>query len=443
MALLFVPRKVFALVMAGASCLSIASCGGSERHSSNVPGAAVPAERVSRFEAPEPFFPRGEGTELGLDSDALSALIASAQASRSDALILIKEGHVVVERYFGHRPRPIATMSVTKGIVSLAIGALIDEKKIASIDAPLATWFPEWAEGRKASVTLRHVMTHTSGLEHQGPARKLYDQADRLAYARQLPVVEQPGKRVSYNNEAVELLSGIVRIAAGKPLDDYMREKFFTPMGIVDFTWDKDKAGNVQAFADLKLFPRDLAKFGQLMLDGGRWNGQQLVSSTWIAQSTSPARADSEIGLLWWVAYTSLEYVQSAATREAFGQWGFTASSKLAPLDGRIFNNATNYYETATALLTNDEMSSLFRVRGLPDSPKLFDVRRGEPIGFHHDGSNGQFLLVYRPWHIVAVRLHDPGDEPLETLAQYMAEEREHGFSGFPEAVRATVRRGK
>jgi len=413
------------------SCVSVAACSGGEQQR---PAAHASSESAGRF------FPRGEGAALGLDPAALSALVGAAEKSHSDALILIKDGRVVVEEYFGHRPRPISIMSITKGIVSLAIGALIDEKKIPSVDAPLSTWFPEWGEGPKAKVTLRHVLTHSSGLEHQGPA-KLYAQPDRLAYVRQLPLVESPGQRVSYNNEAVELLSGIVRIAAGKPLDVYVKEKFFAPMDIVDFSWDKDSAGNVQTYADLSLSARDLAKIGQWMLDGGRWNGKQLVSSTWIAQSTSPARADSSIGLLWWVKYTWERYTQSAEAREGFGKLGFAAANKLAPLDGRPFGDADGYFLAVTSLLTNEEMASFMRIRALPDRPVMPDGRRGDPIGFSHTGSNGQSLVVYRPWHLVAVRLHDAEGEQVETMAQYMAEQKEHGFLDFDEAVRATVRK--
>jgi len=258
-------------------CVTIFGCGGADKAPAKGVGATSAHVYIELPNSSNSYFPRGDAAALGLDVPAIDALIDEAAATHSDALLLLKDGRVVVERYFGHRPRPTALMSVTKGLVSLAVGALLDEGKIASVDSPVSTWFPEWGEGLKAKVTLRHVLTHTSGLEHPGPAT-LYKQADRLAYARQLPVIEEPGKHVSYNNEAVELLSGIVRLAAGKPLDAYMREKIFEPMGIVEASWDKDSAGNVQTFADLKMFPRDLAKIGQMMLDGGQWNGKPTCS---------------------------------------------------------------------------------------------------------------------------------------------------------------------
>jgi hypothetical protein len=108
-------------------------------------------------------------------------------------------------------------MSVTKGFVGLAIGWLLEEKKIASLDSPLATWFPEWKEGKKARVTLRHVVTHTSGLSHQQTNKLLAAQRDRLAYVRALPIETEPGEVFSYSNEATQLLSGIDAAVRASP----------------------------------------------------------------------------------------------------------------------------------------------------------------------------------------------------------------------------------
>jgi len=425
-------------------CGVIAGCGRASLPSGEGSGktAATTTSAHVYFDLPESYFPRGDAAALGLDGRAVDALVDQAANTRSDALVLLEDGHVVVERYFGHRPRLLSLMSITKGIVSLAIGALIDEGRIAGIDAPLFTWFPEWHTGAKVRVTLRHVLTHTSGLAHDGPAAALYAQHDRVAYARSLPLVEEPGTHFSYSNEAIELLAGVVRAAAGKPLDAYVKEKFFEPMGIVDFTWDRDDADNVQAFADLSMFPRDLAKIGQMMLDGGRWNQKQLVSQAWIAQSTAPSPStEGKVGLIWWVDYDWTEIVQSAAARETLARMGFTPASKLASLDGRIFRSEPAYHDALFALLTAEELATLQELRARTRAPSLFEARHGTPIGFDHDGSNGQFLTVYRPGRVVAVRMHEPELEVVRGgREQYMAEQMQHGFLDFSEAVRAALR---
>jgi CubicO group peptidase (beta-lactamase class C family) len=256
------------------------------------------------FEAgtgPEGFLPRtAKPDSLGLSSDGLMRLIAEAQAGHSHALILVKDGRVVVERYFGHPQEPMRINSGTKAIVSLAIGMLIRDGKISSVYAPLSTWFPEFRNGDKARITLWNVLTHTTGLSHEKTAETLYRQQDVVHYAASLPVIKEPGKDRSYSNEAVALLAGIVSSAAGKPLDAYLQEKLFGPMNISSYDWDKDPAGNPMAYGGLWMLPRDLARIGQLVLNNGRWEGKQLVPAAWIKMMTSPARNDIEhFGLLW------------------------------------------------------------------------------------------------------------------------------------------------
>ena len=250
------------------------------------------SERVTFFEAgtiPQGFFPRAEPEAVGIDRGALAALVSEAQHAHSNALIVIKDGRVLTERYFGHpAEHPLRINSVTKSVVSLAICRLISDGKISGLNTPLSTWFPEWRNGKKRKVTLRHIMTHTSGLYHEKNAAKLYQQPDVVRYSRGLPLVTQPGEHFSYSNEAVALLSGIVLAATGKPLDEYLQDAIFTPMGITGYKWDRDTAGNVMAYGGLWLFPRDLARIGQLMANSGRWGKVQVVPSAWICACTAP-----------------------------------------------------------------------------------------------------------------------------------------------------------
>jgi formylglycine-generating enzyme required for sulfatase activity len=247
------------------------------------------------------FLPRTTNPQA-IDEAALARLIKQAQATHTHALIVIKDGRVLVERYFDHPQKNLRLNSATKSIVSLAIGALIGEGKISSLDAPLSTWFPQFKEGDKSKITLWNILTHTTGLYHEESAATLYHQRDVVQYALGLLTADEPGKRFSYSNEAVALLAGIVSAASGKPLDAYLQEKLFDPMGIQGVDWDRDPAGNPMAYGGLSMAPRDLARIGQLMLDSGRWKGRQLVPADWVRASTSPARGDiADYGLLWWL----------------------------------------------------------------------------------------------------------------------------------------------
>ncbi len=224
-----------------------------------------PQERFEKGLSSAGFFPKGDPKFGG---EAMDQLIHKASTCDTDALLVLKDGKVVCERTFGRRQAPCYLMSVTKLFAAIAVAMLHAEGKIPSLDAPLSTWFPEWAEGDKAKVTLRHVLTHTSGIEHAPRADVLNEQKDRLAYVRQARLAKPPGAEWSYNNDAIMLLSGVIEQAAGKQADDYLKEKLFDPLGLKDWTWQRDDAGNAITYAQLRMTARDLARVGQWILGG-------------------------------------------------------------------------------------------------------------------------------------------------------------------------------
>lgn len=248
------------------------------------------------------WLPRGTSVDTGLDGKAVDALIADAMRTETDALLVVKDGVVVVERYFGARG-PIETRSTTKSIVGLAVLALVADGKIPSLDAPLSTWYREFGEGGRAAITLRHVLTHTSGLLHGDDADALNAAPDRLAYARTLRVVSEPGTVFSYSNEATELLSGIIESAAGMPVEDYVRTRLFEPLGIREFTWARDRSGKVQMYYGLAMHARDLARVGMLLLDEGRVAGRSLLPVDLVHEAILPGRTNVYFGLLHWLLF--------------------------------------------------------------------------------------------------------------------------------------------
>jgi CubicO group peptidase (beta-lactamase class C family) len=350
-------------------------------------------------------FRRGEAGALGLDVAALRKIVDEAERTRSDSLIVIKDGAVVVDRSFGKTRGPIETMSATKSVVSLAIGILLAEKRIASIDLPISTWYPDWKAGLKAKVTLRHVLTHTSGLAHGKGAGEMNKQADRSKYVRAAAVTEEPGQKFSYNNEAVQLLAGIIRSAAGEPLDTYVARKLFAPLGITEWQWAKDKASNVQAFYGLALSGRDLAKLGLLMMQKGSWNGQVLVPAAWIEESTRVAVLGTGHGYLWWVRFETATLTTTPEKIAELREKGFGAADKLSPLVGRPFpGRSAGYWMEVGSLLLDAERRELHRLFSAGTTP--FVETAGAPMGFAADGWLGQQLIVLPERGVVAVRQH-------------------------------------
>ena len=262
----------------------------------------VVVPKVDLFEKGLAFpadLPKGDAGKLGLDEDALHLLVARAAELDTDALLVLKDGRVVCERTFGREPGPIPTMSVTKGVTGIVAAAMLEDGLLPSLDAPVSTWLPEWKEGARGAVTVRHLLTHTSGIAHDANAHALNAQDDRVAWVLGRDV-RAPGTEWSYNNDAVALLSGVLAKAAGKPVDAYAAERLFAPLGIGDARWNRDKAGNTVTYAELWLTARDLARVGRLVADGGKARGKQVLKPDTVALLGSDATPVAAYqGLLW------------------------------------------------------------------------------------------------------------------------------------------------
>ncbi|MBI5534226.1 MAG: serine hydrolase [Deltaproteobacteria bacterium] len=368
---------------------------------------------------------------MGLDRARLDELVHEAEGNGSDSLVILKDGRVVVERYFGTVAAPIETMSVTKSVVSLAIGMLIDEGKIASVDAPVSTWFPEWKEGKRGKVTLRHLLTHTSGLEHKKGAAVLSSKPDRVKFARASKILDEPGRAFSYSNEATQLLSAIIKSAAGRPVDAYLRDKLFTPLGIKGWSWAHDKAENTLTYYGLALTARDLARLGMLMLAEGTWEGKSLLPAAYVHQATSAGIDTAQhYGLLWWLRHDGTERLLGREHIDALRAAGFASADKLQPLIDRAVSSDEAWFLEAGALLDPTERAQLVELKNR--GVTLFATRPGKQLGYYADGWLGQKLGVYPASKVIAVRQHRRREGTEE-------ENQKAGFSSFYKMLEAAV----
>lgn len=253
----------------------------------------------------------------GIDAKALDTLLQCALEAKSDSVCVLVDGALVHEEYFNKPQKPIELMSCTKSVVSLLIGRLIDDGKIESVATPVAHWFPEFLDAgggkddpavraQRESVTLRHLLTHTSGIAADATTEKVYASEDVVEFALGSRLATPPGTVFLYNNVACNLLCGIVEKASGKKADDYARAMFFEPLGITDFGWTRDAKGNPHGMAGCQLHAIDLARIGQLVLQRGEWEGERLISEAWLDEAMKPAFPDlgggaSTCGYLWWL----------------------------------------------------------------------------------------------------------------------------------------------
>jgi CubicO group peptidase (beta-lactamase class C family) len=261
--------------------------------------------------------------------------IASSSDVNVHAVVVARRGKLVFERYFKGSDevygRPVGEVtfdvdtlndmrSVSKSVASLAFGIALDRGLIRSVNQAIFSIFPGLSDLRspeKDRLQLLHALTMSMGLAwvESTPANRGNNDEERMSaapdgcrYVLGLPVTEPAGRDFLYNTGALKLVSASVRKATGQPLDEFARAALFGPLGITNVEWYRVK-GDTDAGSGLRLRPRDMAKIGQLVLAGGRWNDRQVVSKAWIDASTGPrigATSGFFYGYLWWLGRSLL-----------------------------------------------------------------------------------------------------------------------------------------
>lgn len=361
----------------------------------------------------------------------LDALRKRAAETHSSAVVILRDNQLVDAWYSGERGK-IELMSCTKSIVNLAIGRLIDTGKIKSLDQPVYEFYPQWKQGRKKLITIRHLLNHTSGLQNVPlTTEEIYPSPDLIKLALSAELSDEPGSKFSYNNKAVNLIAGVVKVASGKRMDLYFKDEFFQPMGITDFAWDLDPAGNPHSMSGLKLNAIDFAKFGQLILDKGMWNGKRMVSEKWIEDSMKPGQPYEPLcGLLWWLKPDYTHYLIDDKKLKELEAAGLDKSflEKLAPLNGREFESLSGYENALSEVLGPDWRKVLegqkLREKGLTLSRRIY----GDAVGYSANGYLGQYLVIYPKERLVAVR---------QIRASKSYNNETDGFNDFMDLVRA------
>ncbi len=263
-------------------------------------GVAPPAK------APAPpdgdgFWQSADPAALGLDLEAIRDHLALAKASGADAVLVAHRGKVISEWYSPRYRTPAATMSSVKSVTGLLAGLLVADGKLA-VDDPVSRFVPGWADGLRGRVTVRHLLTMTSGLSKATtPAQSVGFAADKSGFAINLEPTNEPGSRWDYSNEGVQLLSPILEKAAGMPLQDYARDRLFRPLGMDETRLRLDGKGHAWTYADAETTLRDFARLGELMRNKGRWRGQPVVPEAWVDASTQPCPKNASYGYLWWL----------------------------------------------------------------------------------------------------------------------------------------------
>ncbi|GAB5537002.1 MAG: hypothetical protein Rubg2KO_32510 [Rubricoccaceae bacterium] len=287
----------------------------------------------------------------GIHPDSVAAIVADMESGAYgyiDAFMLIRHGRVVADYRFEQDYETLAAQydttnyqynydhpdwhpyyqgtdlhslqSVTKSVLSAAMGIAIDEGHIEGVHVPAMSFFdayrPFETDARKEAMTLEDLLTMRSGLLWQDTGGYDSDEHDTIKleasdtwiqFVLDKPTDAQPGTQWQYNDGASVLIGKILREATGQRADDWANQRLFQPIGIDAFYWKTTPDGEADTEGGLYLRTEDLARVGYLFLRGGNWNGTQVISQDWVEASTSPVvphiNGPQSIGYgyQWWV----------------------------------------------------------------------------------------------------------------------------------------------
>src|SRR3954468_14742033 len=205
------------------------------------------------------------------------------------AYVVVKNDSLIHEQYWDGFGEDSYTnsFSMAKSFVSILVGMAIDEGKIKSVDQPVGDFLPEFKTGEKSILTIKHLLTMSSGIDFDEdyvnpfayPAQAYYG-SDLRKLTFRYKTKSEPGKEFIYLSGNTELLSFILSKATGKTISEYASEKLWKPLGAKNSAfWSLDhKNGEEKAYCCFNSNATDFARIGELYLDSGKWNGQQLIS---------------------------------------------------------------------------------------------------------------------------------------------------------------------
>ena len=253
-------------------------------------GAVVGAAEETRF-----TFPRSAPEAQGISSAAILGFVEEAE-QKLDALhsfMLVRHGQVVAEGWWGPyaADEPHMLFSLSKSFTSTAVGLAVADGKL-NVDDPVLGFFSEEAPAEPSAnlkaMRVRDLLTMSTG-HHDEEIRDFPYNGDESVVKNFLarPVSHKPGTFFVYNTPASYMLSAIVQKVTGQPVVDYLRPRLFEPLGIADPTWEASKQGVSMGGFGLSVRTEDIARFGQLYLQKGQWQGKQLLPAAWVETATS------------------------------------------------------------------------------------------------------------------------------------------------------------
>ena len=314
----------------------------------------------------EQAFVRATPESQGISSDLFAALLRELDASKDTEMhhfMALRHGKVICECNFAPYPKGMwhITHSMCKSITGMAIGMLIEEEKL-KLDENIYDIFPDhinaFSKIFRPVITVENLLTMTSGVTFNESG--IVSGNDWLGSFLNASVNGKPGTEFQYNSLNTYVLSAIVTKRTGETLTEYLTPRLFGPLGITKYYWETCPKGITKGGWGLFLCAEDMAKLGQLYLQRGKWNGQQLVSEYWIEISTA----------------------QHLKTQNDTYGYGYQLWMEQRPgsfeYNGMLGQNVIIYPDMDMVLVTNAGNKEMFQ-----DCIMLNIIRKYFPVNYH------------------------------------------------------------
>jgi CubicO group peptidase (beta-lactamase class C family) len=245
----------------------------------------------SAADGPTPALPRSAPEAQGLSSAALLDFVQTAdrEIDAMHSLMIVRHGHVVAEGWWApYAPDVRHTMySLTKSFTSTAVGLAIEEGRL-SLDDQVLKFFPDLAPAEPSAqlkaLRVRDLLSMATG-HHSEP--RLQGTKEWTKTFLQAEIAHKPGTFFLYNTPSTYMLTAILQKVTGQKTEDYLKPRLFEPLGIDDYVWETSPEGVTIGGYGLHLRTESIARFGQLYLQKGKWQGRQIVPEAWVAAATA------------------------------------------------------------------------------------------------------------------------------------------------------------
>jgi CubicO group peptidase (beta-lactamase class C family) len=388
----------------------------------------------------KPFvLPRSTPEIQGISSAGISRFLDAIKQSGQEfhSLMILRHGNVVAEGWWApysseHRQQ---LYSLSKSFTGTAIGLAVSEG-LLTVDDPIIKFFPEYLPAEVsenlAALKIRHLLSMSVG---HGKDSILILEASPSGVPWEktflsLPVVFKPGSQFMYNSGASFMLSAIIKKVTGQPAHEYLKPRLYQPLNIFNTTWGANWEGINMGASHLRMPTEDIAKFGQLYLQKGMWNGKQVISADWVAAASSKQIENGHNDSSWGYGYGYQFWLNPPGGFRADGAFG-QYSMVIPELDAVVAITSESIETKKTMQIVWDVLLPEMKAAPLPVDSAAHKTLVNELKALKYDPpqlaatssvagkiSGKEFILDKNPFNVKSVTFSFTGDTCIFTLKE-------------------------